>query len=369
MKKNWQIKVFILVMAISLIACKTVTGPSDDDIAVASPQEGVPQNSIPDEKLPDVAGQEETCFEGESYHPESEICYRDDGSAEAPFQAMMAGVTDYSDEDYVDVEEGAEEVSLVKYVITGNDISAPEYEDVANDLLDEQKDTAAHQKIWDYFSAIIPADSRSFVSNYVVFTDGKNGTLAAVEQTFHDPYAWMIEIDIADTEDMQELTFTLIHEFGHLLTLNSEQVIVNEKVFNNYEDEDIYFEAEENCATYFTGEGCAKPSSYFNLFIDEFWEDIYDEWNSIQGMDDDDEYYEALDNFYFDHEDQFLTDYAVTNPGEDIAETWAFFVTQPKPAGNTIAEKKVLFFYEFPELVELRNEIIARSYSRLIRMQ
>ena len=191
--------------------------------------------------------------------------------------------------------------------------------------------------------------------------------MAAVEQTFHDPYAWMIEIDIADTEDMQELTFTLIHEFGHLLTLNSDQVIVNEKVFNNHEYSDIYFEAEENCDTYFTGEGCAKPSSYFYLFVDEFWGDVYDEWNEIQGIDGDDEYYEALDNFYYAREDEFVTDYAVTNPGEDIAETWAFFVTQPKPAGNTIAEKKVLFFYRFPELVTLRSEIIARSYSRLIR--
>ena len=40
-----------------------------------------------------------------------------------------------------------------------------------------------------------------------------------------------------------------------------------------------------------------------------------------------------------------------------------------KPAGNTIAEEKILFFYQFPELVQLREEIVARTYSRMIRMQ
>lgn len=130
-----------------------------------------------------------------------------------------------------------------------------------------------------------------------------------------------------------------------------------------------YFDAEESCSTYFTGEGCAKADSYFYLFFDSFWRDFYDEWNEIQYIEDDDEYYEALDNFYFEYEDHFVTDYAATNPGEDIAETWAFFVTQSKPDGDTIAEEKMLFFYQFPELVQLREQIIARTYSRMIRMQ
>ena len=381
MKKNWQIKVFILTLAVTLIACQAVMGPADDDITKSSPpmrEAAVDGAEMPNtaptltevENAAESGNPTETCFEGEIYHADNGLCYRDDGGAEIPFQAIMASVTDYSDEDYVDEgEEEPETVNLVTYAVVGNEISAPQYEDVSADLEDEQKDTATHQEVWDFFSAIIPADSRSFVSNYLVFSDGKNGVLAAVEQTFDDPYKWMIEIDPADTDDMQELTFTLIHEYGHLLTLNSGQVVVNEKIFNNYEDEDIYIEAEDNCATYFTGEGCAKPSSYFYLFFDEFWGDIYDEWNQIQAIEDDDEYYEAFDDFYFAHEDEFVTDYAVTNPGEDIAETWAFFVTQPKPAGDTIAEKKVLFFYQFPELVELRSEIIARAYSRLIRMQ
>jgi hypothetical protein len=46
------------------------------------------------------------------------------------------------------------------------------------------------------------------------------------------------------------------------------------------------------------------------------------------------------------------------NPPEDIAESWTEFVLRPKPVGASIAEQKALFFYEFPELVQTRREIL-----------
>ncbi len=69
-------------------------------------------------------------------------------------------------------------------------------------------------------------------------------------------------------------------------------------------------------------------------------------------------YYEKLDDFYYKYEDQFLTDYAVTHPAEDIAESFGFFVFAEKTTGDSIAEQKILFFYQFPELVKLRTEIL-----------
>ena len=42
-----------------------------------------------------------------------------------------------------------------------------------------------------------------------------------------------------------------------------------------------------------------------------------------------------------------------------MAETWAYFVLNPKPADDSVAHRKVLFFYGFPELVDLRNQIIS----------
>ena len=364
----WQLKIFLLTMAITLIACQAVMGIPDSgvDITEVSPRQSVPPPPAP--TLATYLGeQEESCLEGESYHPDNSLCYRDDGSAEPLFIALMEGVADYDEgfeEDLLD-----DEYVLVRYKIEGNKIVAPEYENVDADLKAYQDDVVTQQRIWDYYAVMIPPVARSYLTYYIVMTDGLGGTLAAVEQEPDYPNLWMLNVDIADTKNIEELTFTLIHEYGHLLTLNKTQVPPDIDIFNNPEDEDLYTQAEYACPTYFPGEGCAKSTSYIYQFYDAFWEDIYDEWLEIQYIEDDDEYYKELDAFYFAREEDFVTDYAATNVEEDIAETWAFFVIQSKPEGDTTAEKKILFFYQFPELVELRSEIIARSYSRLIRMK
>jgi hypothetical protein len=48
---------------------------------------------------------------------------------------------------------------------------------------------------------------------------------------------------------------------------------------------------------------------------------------------------------------------AVTDPDEDIAETMMMFILNDKPNGRNMAEQKILFLYEFPELMELRDEM------------
>ena len=265
---------------------------------------------------------------------------------------MSAALTPGSD------TEAQDNQYLVTYAVNGDQISDPRFESVSSDLQDEQKDNATQQFVWEYFTSIIPAEERKFVTEYSITTDGAGNTLAAVVQTYDNPNHWALEVDILDIEDPYNLTFTLIHEFGHLLTLNAEQTLPSIRVFNNPDDEDIYQQEAAQCPEYFPGEGCSTSTSYINAFYDSFWADIYEEWDQVNYESEEDAYYEALDNFYYKYEDQFVTDYAVTNPEEDIAESWAFFVLAPKPTGNTIADQKVLFFYEYPELVQLREQIL-----------
>lgn len=251
------------------------------------------------------------------------------------------------------------EVTLVTYTISGDELINPFYTTVSSNLQTEQDDTQTHQKIWDYFRAIIPSHQRSVISEYAIITDGQGGTLASVSQTYSDPDLWSLQVDIADTANYYDLTYTLVHEFGHLLTLGPNQVPPSLAVFNNPEDDNIYLDEVSACPNYFPGEGCAKADSYINSYYNQFWVDIYDEWNEINLEEDEDAYYDKLDAFYFKYSDQFATSYAATNPEEDIAEAWAFFVFSPKPTGDTIAEEKILFFYQYPELVELRANILA----------
>lgn len=63
------------------------------------------------------------------------------------------------------------------------------------------------------------------------------------------------------------------------------------------------------------------------------------------------------DSFYIKYVDEFITDYAATNPVEDFAETFAFFVVLDKPEDNSIKSKKILFFYDYPEFLKIRDDI------------
>ena len=75
-------------------------------------------------------------------------------------------------------------------------------------------------------------------------------------------------------------------------------------------------------------------------------------------IEDKDEYYDQLDDFYNKYDDQFLSNYSATSPAEDIAEAFAFFILSPKPPADSIANQKILFFHEFPELMQLRGHIL-----------
>jgi hypothetical protein len=247
---------------------------------------------------------------------------------------------------------------LVQYSVNGDEIDNPHFEAVSNNLKNEQEDRTAHEEIWKYFTRLIPAQQRAVLNSFSIITDGKYNILAAVNQSDRNPYKWQLNVDFADSKEKTVLTFTLLHEYGHLLTLNSDQEKVNLAVYHNPDDETIYQREVDACPQYFTGEGCSNPDSYINQFFERYWTDLYAEWQVIDAEPDDNKRYDMLDDFYKTYQDQFLTDYAPTSPAEDIAETWAFFILAPKPEANSIANEKILFFYEYPELVQLRTQII-----------
>jgi len=256
-------------------------------------------------------------------------------------------------------EGNDEEESLASYSVDGDDLSQPFFEAaVPDDLKDERDDTATHESIWGLFTRLIPLEQREFVDGFFIVSDGSGNTLAAVGQSSNDPEEWVLEVDILDATDDYVLTVTLLHEFAHLLTLNSTQVPPSIPIFEDPDNDSIYQSELATCPQYFPGEGCSNPNSYINLFFERFWFDLFAEWQEIKAEEDEDTFHNMLDDFYDTYQDQFLTDYAPTSPAEDIAESWAFFVLSPKPERISIASEKILFFYEFPELVELRGEIL-----------
>lgn len=332
------------LLAISSLACATIMGedPSEADII---------DTAITAEPVTEAAPAEEETEEAASCPVITDQIV----SMNSPVDLKNQAASDFSNAS--DDEEEA--TYIVTYRVDGDQIVDPYYENVPTDLQDEQDDTAAHQALWNYYIALIPLEYRTTLAEFSIMTDGVDNVLAAVAQTYDDPNLWGLEVDIADTGDYYYLTFTLVHEFAHLLTLSPDQVTPSLAIFNNPDDNDIYLEEVSACSTFFPGEGCSNEDSYINAFYNEFWPGIYDEWNEINLEEDEDLYYEKLDEFYYKYEDQFLTDYSVTHPAEDIAEAFGFFVFAEKPDGDSVAEEKILFFYRYPELVQLRSDILS----------
>ena len=365
----------ILVMAVFLlVACGGEEYVPDDTQSVSQ------QEDQPAEDDWYYAETPEDCLDDEEFDEVDELCYQvidcdvedcqDDGPSIAQsffdlVDELAWGVSGTGFED----SDALEENTLVTYRVEGNQITTPELAAVSDDLLDEQADTETHQRMWAYFTQLIPLEQREYLTGYQVFTDGPDETLAFVTADTDDPHNWVLGIDIADSSDLAQLSFTLVHEFAHLLTLNSDQVPADEELAMQPDDQDLYDEAVAACPTYFPGEGCSHPDSYINAFFERFWVDEYQDWQEVDQLqyEDEEEYATALEDFYALRSDEFVSDYAATNPGEDIAESFATFVLQPAPTGTTIADDKVAFFYDYPELVKLRSEIMGRMYSRLRR--
>ena len=159
--------------------------------------------------------------------------------------------------------------------------------------------------------------------------------MASVEPDLENPANWYINIDQLDayanqTLDTKDLTYSLIHDYAHVLTLGSTQVTPDLELLTADENEfgDIAFRKEQACPNFFLQEGCTRTNSYINLYYQAFWTDLYNELEEINYIEDESEYYDALDAFYLENKSQFVTDYAATNPGEDIAESFTAICTQ-----------------------------------------
>lgn len=195
--------------------------------------------------------------------------------------------------------------------------------------------------IWERFVQLIPADQRTMVSDFELLSEEYGG--AHVYPSDADPSRWVLGVGEGLGSDLDDI---LIHEFGHLLTLQAREIPPES--------------AGSDCQTFEIDEGCALQASTINRFAQKFWPaDMRAELAAIEETVDDDEYYDLMDEFWRRHQDDFVTDYAATDPVEDLAETFTVFVTGDRPDGSTVADQKILLLWEDPQLVELRDQIRA----------
>ena len=246
-------------------------------------------------------------------------------------------------------------LNLVVYKVENGKLSAPDILYAPKEFKPFQEDLQAQELVWKYASSLLPPKQLKLITEYDIFTDGSANTLAWVSvRNDLDRSRWQLGVDIADAENPIDLTYTLIHEYGHLISLNSDQISQT-----NY-----YYGWDQNpatCQQFNSPEGCSKPDSYINYFYQKFWAIFFDEWRKTvekPQVKSDDEFRALVHDFYSKHEEQFVREYAATNIREDLAESFMHFVLEPKPTGKSIVDQKILFFYSFPELVAMRQQMI-----------
>lgn len=253
-------------------------------------------------------------------------------------------------QDAITLDEG----DIVSYEVDGDELGEPE---VAEGLSGQEAEIAANtegnEHAWDLFAAISSPDTEDLVERFVVFSDGELNILAAVAPQPPDFMGWTVYVDGADLEDEGELVLTMAHEYAHIITLQTDQI--------EYDDSFLDPSAPlPDCGEQVAlPEGCAAPGSYWEGYYREFWEPIEAEHapiDELQDSGDEDAAQQAVQEFYLDNQDQFVTAYSATNQAEDMAESFSFWMIDDSIDVGPIAREKIEFWNQFPELVELREQ-------------
>lgn len=187
--------------------------------------------------------------------------------------------------------------------------------------------------VWNYLCSILPLEARQKIAEFNLFTDGTSNILAYTSPVqvdgASDNTRFSISIDYYDVydengekRDWSKLTYTILHEYGHVLLEDETQIDLTKGT------------GTHDPATFVEG-------SFRKGFYDTFWSALGD-----TGVGD----YEANPTNY-------VSRYGANYFHEDIADTFAVFVLGGQPQGDTVAEEKLRFFWEAPDMVALRTAI------------
>lgn len=183
-------------------------------------------------------------------------------------------------------------------------------------------DEGEYRSIWDRIGQLSPNNiSDRYISEFQIFDNPEDDTQAFVDDPDGDG-RWRIAVNLSGYRASvpNERYSTLIHELGHIITLNTSQV--EPRV--------------DPCSTYATDEGCAKANSYLYLFTSQFWK--------------------KGEQVAYDPT-KYVTEYAATSDVEDLAESFAFYVLEKDSAGTDVKDQKLNFFAAHPDLVSIRSQM------------
>ncbi len=207
--------------------------------------------------------------------------------------------------------------------------------DVLDDGSLEPAPDGVTAEVWGLWIRLVgPEATAASISQFRVGDSDSSDTLAYVYQETN-PQFFALAVNLATADDEQLLVATLVHEYAHVFSFGPTE----------------FDRKASSCETFETIEGCAFADSYLYAFYDAFWAG-YTDRPDLENVDPD-----IAWEFYLAHEEDFVSDYAATNLGEDFAESFMTFVIEDDWSPETPTGAKLDFFMQFPELVDLREQM------------
>jgi hypothetical protein len=251
------------------------------------------------------------------------------------FWAVGASVLSGSFIDEVDAYNDRVTDERLDYFEDDEDFGEVAVYDVLADGSLEPQPEGITAEVWDLWVRLIGADvAGESISQFRAGDSDTSDTLAYVYQD-ENPQFFTLAVNLATADDEQLMVATLVHEYAHVFSFAPGE----------------FDPKASECPTFEVIEGCAEPDSYLWSFYDAFWAG-YDEHPDLKNVDPDIAY-----DFYLEHEEDFVSDYAATNIGEDFAESFMTFVLEDEWSTDTVTGAKLDFFTAYPELVALREQM------------
>lgn len=188
-----------------------------------------------------------------------------------------------------------------------------------------KEDFDTYKMFWDDFSFIIPLKYRYDINEFVVF-EGSWMQAYFLMTDLDYGKGWTFAINNVGFASAKLALETYIHEFSHLFSLRQGQI--------------NYFDDDATCSSLYIDSLCIMPDSYLYAFYDAFYVK-----HPVTSKDSD-----------------FVSSYAKDSVTEDFSESFTSFVLSKKDESNqTLSNQKINFFYNYPEFVQMRTEILSRS--------
>jgi hypothetical protein len=196
-----------------------------------------------------------------------------------------------------------------------------------------------------YFSrvlALMPQEYSEQITQFTVFSgDYQFDAYVETVAPLHQEWQYAIHKDMIGHIESPASTELILHELAHIISY--EEIIGIPKP------------AVQTCVGYFDLSGCPLKNSFLYQFASTFWSDA-DIDRALLFRENKTSLNEMY-HYYQNNQAKFVTDYAVSSPEEDFAETFVYFVLN-LPVNGGIVEQKINFFQQSSKLRTIKIEII-----------